>query len=205
VRSVGTGWMVAGILISVVALGFSIAAFLSVGALAREVGYRRSPNSSTSNGEPEPFSLPTVGKNVEELLHPVISMPVPAPRQGANVDSAEDIVMVDAFLLDDGPILIVSTRCSSCITLLDSLRGSPSAALGLRVLVGAPDLKEGNDFATRYVEGLPAVYQIDERGERASALGAHLTPALLRVENGVLRDAHGVLTAEHVAAVGTSA
>lgn len=185
---------------SVVALLLSVVSLLAVGALGREIGFRKERSSHGDLGTPQPFQLDTLGKPVEQLLRPLITMP-PQPDTPGGSGSDPEVVTQDAFLLDDGPVLIVSTRCSSCVTLLQSLADSPEVAMGLRVVLVAPDLKEGIDFSNKHIERLPTVYQIDEEGRKAAALGAGLTPVLLSIENGALATAHGVLFADHIAAV----
>jgi hypothetical protein len=147
------------------------------------------PERPRQGGELLTALLPTRGRPVAELLGSLAEVTVPARGGPAS--------MTDAYLTDDGCVLLVSTACGVCRYLVRE-SAEVLAAGPVRVLVAAPTVQRGIEFVERDCRGDGFTYQVDPGGERVRALGITEFPSVVIVAGGALAAAYIVGTPAHL-------
>ena len=183
------------IAIIIASIGFLVA-FISLTATGTMAVRMRmvSPRTDLLLGDAEliPASLPTRGRNVPDVLGPLIDVTVET--------ALDQATMRDTFLCEDGCILLVTASCAACRYLVHQSRDLLINGT-VRTLVAAPTTERGKEFIEKDCKGAGIAYQVDTAGERGHALGITEFPSVLVIADGIISAAYIVGNPGHLRVV----
>lgn len=173
------------IVLSCIAILVALVSLVAIGTLALKLRLVQ-PKTRMDPKHPEAADLSTIGKDLVEVLGASIEVPGSPNDIGA-------LPAIESFLLDDGPVLVVSTSCGACRYLLRESEEVVDSQ-GVRVLVYAPSIDRGIEFMETECGAKPTPYQVDDGGARTQALGIRLFPSLLIIRSRRIIAAYSIVT-----------
>ncbi len=132
------------------------------------------------------------------------SEPVSTLRRLIDLDRGRVIEGAPFDVPDQVALIILSTVCTTCGAIasdLPHLTGQLRDAMPLRIVVSTPRKSAGDEFVRQHGLGDSNVW-VDDRGDWCrEALGVSLSPAVLLVEAGVIRDGYLFTAVDGLAAL----